>query len=51
MKPDANDLFALAGLVLVGAGTAFIYWPAGLIVVGVLLLAAGVLPRIPRRRG
>lgn len=48
--PDANDVLALVGLALVGAGVAVVFWPAALIVVGSLLLFAGVLPRVPRRR-
>lgn len=47
---DANDVLALIGLALIGGGTAAIYWPASLIVVGVLLLAAGAVPRVPRRK-
>lgn len=50
MKPDANDVLALLGLGLLAGGVAVIYWPAALIVTGVLLLVAGVLPRLPRRR-
>lgn len=37
-----QDLAAVSGLLLVGAGVAFIHWPTALIVVGLLLLGGGV---------
>lgn len=49
MKPDANDLLALAGVALATAGIACYSWPAALIALGVVLALAGVLPRLPRK--
>ena len=42
MKEHLDDILAAAGLVLIGAGLAFIYWPAALVVVGAILMVAGV---------
>ena len=39
---DRWDVMALAGVVLVGVGLWFVYWPLALIVPGVLLIALGV---------
>lgn len=39
---DRWDVMALAGVVLVGVGVGFVYWPLALIVPGVLLIALGV---------
>lgn len=47
---DTRDVLALAGLAFTAAGAALVYLPAGLLVVGVALLAAGVVPQIPRAR-
>ena len=41
-----NDVLALAGLAAFGAGLWWIFPPAGLIGVGVILLGAGVYPWI-----
>jgi len=35
---DIRDLHAYGGLLLIGIGLAFIYWPAALIVVGSMLV-------------
>ena len=47
---DARDVLALAGRAFTAAGAALVYLPAGLLVVGVALLAAGVVPQIPRAK-
>lgn len=39
MQPDLRDRFALAGLILMGIGTAMVYVPAALILVGLVLFA------------
>lgn len=43
MKPDIADFMIFLGTVLLVAGVAFYDWRAGLIVFGVLLVAAGAL--------
>ena len=40
---DRWDVMALAGLVLVGVGLWFVYWPLALIVPGVVLLVVGLV--------
>lgn len=40
--PDPEDAAGIAGAVALSAGAAFVYPPAGLIVLGLLLLAAAV---------
>lgn len=42
MKPDLQDVFVFGGLVLTAAGIAAIYWPAALIVAGVVLFVLGI---------
>jgi hypothetical protein len=37
-----RDVLSVAGLILIGVGCWLVYPPAGLIVVGALLLAAGI---------
>lgn len=49
MKPDANDLLALAGVALATVGIACWSIPGALVALGVVLALAGVLPRLPRR--
>jgi hypothetical protein len=43
MKPDVIDVTATIGLVLLIGGIAVIYWPAALIVAGLVLVAVSVL--------
>lgn len=43
---ELADVAAVAGLVLVTVGVGLIFIPAGLIVCGALLLAAGVFPHV-----
>ena len=40
---DRWDVVALVGLVMVGAGLWFVYWPLALIVPGAGLVVAGIL--------
>lgn len=40
--PDLKDLFILFGLLLAGCGIALIYFPAGLIFVGLILMIIGI---------
>lgn len=47
MRPDAKDISALVGVVLLAAGAFLVYAPLGLIVPGVFLIWLGVW----RRRG
>lgn len=42
MKPDLNDAFVFGGLGLAAAGIGAIYWPAALIVAGVVLFGLGI---------
>ena len=44
-----KDLLALAGLALLAAGLWWIYPPAALVVVGLVLLAVGVVAHLWRR--
>ena len=47
---DLRDgIFAFA-IILIAMGVAFIYWPAALIVTGVLLFGISVLPYLRRNR-
>lgn len=39
---DRWDIMALVGLVLVGVGLWFVYWPLALIVPGVVLVIVGL---------
>jgi hypothetical protein len=47
---DRWDVVALAGLVMVGVGLWFVYWPLALIVPGLVLAALGVLGARNSRR-
>lgn len=40
--PDLKDLFILFGLLLAGGGIALIYFPAGLIFVGLIVMIIGI---------
>ena len=40
---DANDAAVVAGTILVAVGVWFIYWPLAPIVIGVMLVALGLL--------
>lgn len=42
---DTRDVIALVGLVLLGAGLYFVYWPAALIVPGAALVWKSLFPR------
>lgn len=42
MRLHAEDLFYLGGLVLLSVGAWFVYWPAGLMTLGVGLMAFAV---------
>lgn len=46
---DAGDLVAGLGLLCLGGGLGMLSVPAALIVVGALLLAIAVLPRVARK--
>ena len=41
LAEHADDILFAVGILLIGAGVAFIYWPAALVVVGVILMVAG----------
>lgn len=43
MSVDRWDILALVGLVMVGVGLWFVYWPLALIVPGVALIALAVI--------
>lgn len=45
MKPDLRDGFVLGGLVLAALGIGFYSWPAGLVALGIGLMALGLLRR------
>lgn len=48
----AKDLMAIVGFVLLSCGAGCVYWPAGVITAGVLLLAASVhMDRNLNRKG
>ena len=40
---DGNDVAVVAGTILVAVGVWFIYWPLAPIVIGVMLVALGLL--------
>lgn len=46
---DLHDIVALLGLISLAAGVWWIYPPAALILVGVILLVVGVVGRPPAR--
>jgi hypothetical protein len=41
-KTDATDLCVLCGVLLLLAGVGFVYWPAALILAGLLLVGGGI---------
>lgn len=47
---DWHDILLVAGLVLVGFGLGYIYWPAALIVVGGILLVVAIVSAWMRGR-
>jgi len=47
---DIDDVLTVGGVGMIGAGIWFIYWPAALIVMGLLCLSLGVLGARLRRR-
>lgn len=47
---DLQDFMLMAGFVSFVAGVAFIYWPAGLIVAGILFFAAVYLIERAKRK-
>ena len=46
---DIDDILTVAGIGMIGAGIWFIYWPASLIVMGLLCFTLGVLGSRMRR--
>lgn len=47
---DIDDVLVVAGIGMIGAGIWFIYWPAALIVMGVMSFIMGVMGSRTRRR-
>ena len=43
MSVDIDDLICAGGILLMGIGLGVIYWPAALVVIGLIVLAFGLM--------
>ncbi len=48
MKPDGNDVMFFGGLMVLSVGCGLIYFPAGLIILGLGLIVMGAIGAIQK---